>query len=110
MPHFPAPLPEVSVRVCCWEPLVRFGGRKQVEAAAVLAGTLGFNSNGSECWFLSLRSVQSSSSDSIHGKDSFAGSCRPLHPPAVPDLWISSSNFFSSSNTANTFASVAWNT
>ena len=100
-------LPDVSVRVCQWEPVVRLGGWKQVEAAPVLPGTQGFSSNNSECWLLGVRLVQSSNSSSFHGKDSSVGSYRSLLLPTVPDLWISSSNSFSSYSSANTFASVA---
>ena len=99
-------LPDVSVRVCQWEPVVRLGGWKQVEEAPVLPGTQGFSSNNSECWLLGVQSVQSSSSSSFH-KDTFVGSSRLLLLPTVPDLWISSSNSFSSYSSANTFASVA---
>lgn len=82
-------LPDVSVRVCQWEPVVRLGGWKQVEEAPVLPGTQGFSSNNSECWLLGVQSVQSSSSSSFH-KDTFVGSYRLLLLPTVPDLWISS--------------------
>ena len=102
-------LPDVSVRVCQWEPVVRLGGWKQVEEAPVLPGTQGSSSSNNECWLLGVWSLQSSNSSSFHGKDSFVGSYRSLLLLTVPDLWISLSNSFSSYSSANTFASVVWN-